>query len=460
MKKLGIVVGTVVGTVAVATGTVVALDNIPATKDKLNMSWENTDIIGNKVETSQKDKQELEASETKINELQTKVDEYTEKLSNYYVFITYVVNGEETTQIQDINSSADFEEPTLEGATFVGWSLSEGGEVIDSSTTFAENTTLYAIFEYDHSKAGLYETNGGPMLYSFDELEANGIVEWDGSVLTKADFSNVGGDLVFPKEMVGTSDAVKFTDNATITSISFEEGSECTVLPNFSWMSALKRIELPGSLTSMPKIAVCVELEEIVLPESVSFTTLPDSIFSSLPKVKTLIIPEGITTFVGMPISNLNALETVVLPSTLTSVDECIVYRSAKTNLNVIFKSTTVPSGCHPVDYNMGTISTYVPYEAFDTFDADTTYFGTLQGYYDVDSLVSALTRGQAEITYVVNGETTVQTQDLGLTIQNTNPTIPEGIEFSGWVLREGDYTSLISLDAPIYEDMTLYAYI
>lgn len=83
MKKLGIALGTLVGLVGVTAGTVAVIDNVPATKDKLNLSWGTTDIVGSSAQSTAKDKETIE-------NLTQEKDELTEENNGLSMNITII----------------------------------------------------------------------------------------------------------------------------------------------------------------------------------------------------------------------------------------------------------------------------------------------------------------------------------------------------------------------------------
>ena len=123
-----------------------------------------------------------------ISNLQSEIDKYEQVLENYAV-VTYSVDGTETIQIQDKNSTISFAEPTKEGFTFKGWALTEGGEIVADGFAVISDTKLYAVFEeipipFEHIEYWTFKDNlNGDAFYINYSSEDGKIIDSSKEVL-------------------------------------------------------------------------------------------------------------------------------------------------------------------------------------------------------------------------------------------------------------------------------------
>ena len=89
---------------------------------------------------------QLETNNTTIAELQSKVDNYETILSNYAI-VTYIIEGSETTVLQDKGSLANYHENFPIGF-IAGWSLNESGtNIVSEDYVVQDGDVLYAVLE-------------------------------------------------------------------------------------------------------------------------------------------------------------------------------------------------------------------------------------------------------------------------------------------------------------------------
>ena len=122
MKKFTVGMVSVLATLGVSAGAVAVVNNAPATKGKLNVSYGDTTIVGDKNQST--------------NEVTPTTD---------IVAVSYV-NGETTTvKYQNKNSLVEmFDVPSKLGHKFAGWSTSESGDNL--VFVASDNLTLYPVF--------------------------------------------------------------------------------------------------------------------------------------------------------------------------------------------------------------------------------------------------------------------------------------------------------------------------
>ena len=135
MKKFTVGMVSVLATLGVSAGAVAVVNNAPATKGKLNVSYGDTTIVGDKNQST--------------NEVTPTTD---------IVAVSYV-NGETTTvKYQNKNSLVEmFDVPSKQGYNFAGWSTSESGDNL--VFVASDNLTLYPVFIADEVRVNYYKFN-------------------------------------------------------------------------------------------------------------------------------------------------------------------------------------------------------------------------------------------------------------------------------------------------------------
>ena len=109
-------------------------------------------------------------------------------------------------------------------------------------------------------------------------------------------------------------------------------------------------------------------LTEIELPVGGLLEILDDSCFYYTPLPKTMVFPEGITTFANHSVSRSTMVETLDLPSTTESIPGYFAYVCSSLN-HIIIRATTPPLvGSNTLPYISSRIQFYVPDEALQSY--------------------------------------------------------------------------------------------
>ena len=255
----------------------------------------------------------------------------------------------------------------------------------------------------------------------------------------------------------------------TLESIPVEAFSSCTSLADVTWPQNLKAIsyyafyeapiatlQLPETVTSIgdkafsnnkaitrfvfPKhvgkvlstFSGCTNLTEVVLPEDA--TEIYKEAFRGT-GIKQIIIPEGYTTIMGEAFKNCPQLETIVLPSTLTTLKGGYHFQNSPNIKHVLCLSKTAP---------IANLSDYRWDEIFDTQVYNTAQLYTPQdASYDYNIWQHFKSRKQAAGIVnlqapVFSAEGNTFSEAFQLTITNPNSTgtlyykvVPAGTEAS-----------------------------
>lgn len=109
-------------------------------------------------------------------------------------------------------------------------------------------------------------------------------------------------------------------------------------------------------------------LTEIELPVGGLLETLDDSCFYYTPLPKTMVFPEGVTTFKNHSVSRSTRVETLDLPSTTGSIPGYFAYVCSSLK-RIIIRATTPPSvGSNTLPNISSSIHFYVPDEALQSY--------------------------------------------------------------------------------------------
>ena len=89
----------------------------------------------------------------------------------------------------------------------------------------------------------------------------------------------------------------------------------------FEGCQSLKSVTIPNSVTTIwsGAFASCENLESITIPDSVTF--MGNSIFNCCTNLKTVSLPEGIQTLGNSFFAHCSSLETVTIPSSITTIE-------------------------------------------------------------------------------------------------------------------------------------------
>lgn len=270
----------------------------------------------------------------------------------------------------------------------------------------------------------------------------------------------------------------------TLESIPVEAFSSCTSLADVTWPQNLKAIsyyafyeapiatlQLPETVTSIgdkafsnnkaitrfvfPKhvgkvlstFSGCTNLTEVVLPEDA--TEIYKEAFRGT-GIKQIIIPEGYTTIMGEAFKNCPQLETIVLPSTLTTLKGGYHFQNSPNIKHVLCLSKTAP---------IANLSDYRWDEIFDTQVYNTAQLYTPQdASYDYNIWQHFKSRKQAAGIVnlqapVFSAEGNTFSEAFQLTITNPNSTgtlyykvVPAGTEASE--VAYAPYTEPIQIES------------
>ena len=225
---------------------------------------------------------------------------------------------------------------------------------------------LNGIKVFPVEKYGLFDTNSGVLIYTWDELIAKkyfylGI----GGLLRKGDASSslkeaLSGDLILSDKILDlhtSSNYVPFYGFSKLTSIIFHENfigtgignntfGKCSslknmVLPNsintindsaFTECSSLETIILPNQLTAIGSNVFykCSSLENIEIPNTV--TSLGSEAFGYCTNLKSIKISNGLTKLNTFVFHNCTSLKTIYLPSSITSISGYITQSDGEVN--------------------------------------------------------------------------------------------------------------------------------
>lgn len=115
----------------------------------------------------------------------------------------------------------------------------------------------------------------------------------------------------------------------------------------FHRCGSLKSVFIPDSVTSIPNYAFmdCKDLESIVMPSRMSSDNTT-SLFASCCNLKSVVIPDGITNIGGNAFNDCYALESVVIPDSVTSIGGN-AFRNCHHLKSIVIPNglTNIPSG-------------------------------------------------------------------------------------------------------------------
>ena len=195
------------------------------------------------------------------------------------------------------------------------------------------------ITKIGYSLDGWYtEANGGGTYYAFgtavSTVEGKDIVlyaHWvdeditiseDNVITGKSNVVNVEIPAVYHGKTVKLAQGA-FKDNTSLTSVTFEKGTEKTEIPEdtFYGCSSLGNVTIPETVTTIGDSAFYgTAITSVTVPEKA--TTLGRSIFYGCTKLKTAVIKGSITSIPGSMFWNCSSLESVTLPATVTAIED------------------------------------------------------------------------------------------------------------------------------------------
>ena len=210
---------------------------------------------------------------------------------------------------------------------FYEWRLgSENGKKISDDYRFTDNTTIYAVSNYNYKKWEIEDDgSGNKVLFGVKE----------GS-------SKPRGKIIIPEDVTSIGDAA-FKECTSLASITIPAGvktigdgafKECTSLKSiklpkdltsigrwaFDGCSNLASIEIPATVTSIGSSAFkgCSSLTSITIPARV--TEIELSAFEGCSRLTSITIPAGVKTIGGSAFYGCTSLKSITIPERVTSI--------------------------------------------------------------------------------------------------------------------------------------------
>ncbi len=143
----------------------------------------------------------------------------------------------------------------------------------------------------------------------------------------------IGNHLIEADETISGSCTIKF-------------GTKCIADSAFSGCTSLKSITIPDSVTSIDGDVFrnCVSLESITIPDSV--TSIGDSVFQGCTSLESITIPDSVANIGSSAFYNCTSLESITIPDSVTSIGDYAF--EGCTSL----KSVTIPDSVKSIDYS------------------------------------------------------------------------------------------------------------
>lgn len=155
--------------------------------------------------------------------------------------------------------------------------------------------------------------------------------------------TNKDGEVSYEEAAAVTSLSGLFTDWNTVTE--FDEIRFFTSVTStqsvFNGLRQLAHITIPDNITTLGTFQECFALETVVLPATLS--AIPENCFENCSSLKTVTLPTGITSIPNYAFRKCVALETLELPSTIVSIgDYAFNYCEAITSVDFPASLTSI----------------------------------------------------------------------------------------------------------------------
>ena len=285
---------------------------------------------------------------------------------------------------------------------------------------------------------------GDEFAYTYSGVTLNyKVIDADKQFVELSHNENIKGDVVIPATVEDT--------NGTIYTVT-EIGTDAINNGKSRWNNAPTSIKIPSTVTkingsafnnnwSLTKIEIpasveyigmwafqwCGVVTEITFEEGSKLKKIDQSAFSCCQKVKEIVLPEGVETIGADAFGGCDDLESITIPSTVTTIE---------TINNVPFVND---NGKVDIKYN-GT--------------NDLIFEGKVPG-----SLVNKIKHPHT-VVFVMNGHGTAPADQIVYTgdpIEKVADPTAEGYTFGGWY-ADKDCTTLFDFNNAIFSDTTLYA--
>ena len=89
----------------------------------------------------------------------------------------------------------------------------------------------------------------------------------------------------------------------------------------------------------------CTNIEEIIFEENSLLISIGASVFKDCIKLKSITIPNSVTSIGDWAFSGCTSLESIVIPNSVTSIGKYVF--DYCTNLTIYCEATSIPSGWH-----------------------------------------------------------------------------------------------------------------
>lgn len=162
--------------------------------------------------------------------------------------------------------------------------------------------------------------------------------EWDGNIITA--LTAIGAkqkSIVIPARCEGFNGMIFADIENEITSVSFESDKDIDLNGVFGSAAKVKSIDLPDQLTTIGNLEfwLCAALEKIEVPASV--VTIGEYAFQDNTSLKKVQFEGNVDTIMSHAFDGCSALDSIILPNTITLIDEYAFYECTS------LKSVTLP---------------------------------------------------------------------------------------------------------------------
>ncbi|MBQ8424593.1 MAG: leucine-rich repeat protein [Clostridia bacterium] len=276
----------------------------------------------------------------------------------YKYNVTFEVDGEVyATQLIEKNTCVQsIQEPVKEKYTFNGWSI-DGYNVVDVfNLPITTNITFKAIFT---STYGLFNTDTGANIYTWDELIDYEYLALDGTTLSAGEnYLRLSGDLYIDEDVTMIADNT-FYNCSGLVNVYLPDNVESIGKQAFYECLSLRNIELSNNLKTIENSAFygCKSLISFIMPDSVEYTG--SSVLRNCTTLTNLKLSNSLKELKDYSFYQCKSLSNVTIPDSLRIIrDWCFGYcniisidlnkveistRAFYENINI--ESITIPSG-------------------------------------------------------------------------------------------------------------------